>query len=324
MSNKEFKTPILLIAWRRPKETNEVIKSLRKIKPKNLFISCDGAREGNEEEFKKVKKTRNILKQNIDWDCEINWQVSDTNLGCKKGVSNAISWFFKNVNEGIIIEDDIIAHKDFFEYCQNLLEKYRNDKRVWCISGTNNQDEIIRGKGTYYFGKIPLIWGWATWKNRWENFDINFSKWPEVKSSQILENIFTDDLQEQYWSKIFENSYEFSKPDTWDYAWVFTCLINNGLTAIPNRNLINNIGFNSQDATHTKWNKFKDNKVYGIGSTFIDPEFIICDLKAEKYQFDFFFGGFSKRLKNNPALRIKNKFQRIFKNIKNKFKNFNK
>ena len=122
MSNKEFKTPILLIAWRRPKETNEVINSLRKIKPKNLFISCDGAREGNEEEFKKVKKTRNILKQNIDWDCEINWQVSDTNLGCKKGVSNAISWFFKNVNEGIIIEDDIIAHKDFFEYCQNLLK----------------------------------------------------------------------------------------------------------------------------------------------------------------------------------------------------------
>ena len=120
MSNIAFATPILLIAWRRPKETKEVINALKKISPQKIFISCDGAREGNQEEFDNVKKTRQIISENINWDCEINWQVSDINLGCKNGVSRAITWFFNNVNEGIIIEDDIIAHQDFFKFCQNL------------------------------------------------------------------------------------------------------------------------------------------------------------------------------------------------------------
>ena len=79
------------------------------------------------------------------------------------------------------------------------------------------------GEGTYYFGKIPLIWGWATWKDRWENYDINLSKWPEVKSTKTLDNIFNDDLQKQYWENIWESFYNSGKPDTWDYAWVFVC-----------------------------------------------------------------------------------------------------
>ena len=312
MNNANFYTPILLIAWRRPKEIKEVIDSLKVIRPKRLFISCDGARDNNVEEFEKVKKTQEVLLKTINWDCKIEWQISDVNLGCKKGVTKAINWFFENVQEGIILEDDVVAHYDFYKYCQDLLEKYRSDKRIWCISGSNNQNNIKRGKGTYYFGQIPLIWGWATWKDRWENYDVSLKKWPEIKSSKMLDNIFLDDLQKNHWSDIFENFYNFGNPDTWDYPWVFACLINNGLTAIPNKNLIKNIGFNS-DATHTKWEISKENEVFGIGSNLIEPEFIICDLKAEKYQFDYFFGGFSKRLKKNPLLRIKNKFRRIFK-----------
>lgn len=312
MNNEKFSTPILLITWRRPKETKEVLDSLKEIKPKTLFISCDGPREGNSEELEKVRKTQDILKENINWNCEVKWQISSVNLGCKKGVTKAIDWFFSNVSEGIILEDDILAHRDFFRFCQILLKKYRHDNRIWCISGSNNQNNIKRGEGSYYFGKIPLIWGWATWKDRWEKYDKNIEKWPEIKSSKILNNIFFDDLQKKHWNDIFENFYRYGIPDTWDYSWVFTCLINNGLTAIPNKNLIKNIGFNS-NATHTKWYKFQNEEVQGLGDTISDPEFIIFDFEAEKYQFDFFFGGFSTRLRKNIILRIKNKFKRIFK-----------
>ena len=140
MDIKYFSTPILLIVWRRPKETLEVIDSLRKIKPKKLFISCDGPRLGNKNEALKVKKTKEVCKEFINWDCEVKWQISDTNLGCKVGVVSAINWFFNNVQEGIILEDDNVAHPDFFLFCKNLLEKYRKDKRIWCISGSNNQN----------------------------------------------------------------------------------------------------------------------------------------------------------------------------------------
>ena len=311
MRNEIFSTPILLIAWRRPKETNEVLKSLQKIKPKKLFIACDGAREGNLEELEKVKKTQEVIKNGINWNCDIKWKINVNNLGCKIGVSNAINWFFDNVSEGIILEDDIVTHPDFFIFCEYLLNKYRSDKRVWCISGSNNQDNICRGNGSYYFGRIPLIWGWATWKDRWIEYDISIKNWPTIRDTGILENIFKDEIEREYWNKIFENFFNYNKPDTWDYPWVLTCITNNGLTVIPNNNLINNIGFN-EDATHTKWEKKTNTIIKGIGKDIIDPKFLVCDLEAEKYQFDFFFGGFSNRIRKNKLLRIKNKIKKIF------------
>ncbi len=309
MDIKYFSTPILLIVWRRPKETLEVINSLRKIKPKKLFISCDGPRLGDRKEALKVERTKEVCKKFINWDCEVKWQISDKNLGCKIGVVNAINWFFNNVEEGIILEDDNVAHPDFFMFCQNLLKKYKLDKRVWCISGSNNQDNIMRGTGSYYFGKIPLIWGWATWKNRWDEYDVGIKNWPNIKSSNILVNIFEDPTEKEYWTNIWDNFYETGNPDTWDYSWVLTCLLNNALIAIPNKNLINNIGFNS-DATHTKWEKKNTTIINSIGSKIIHPKFFVCDKKAEKYQFDFYFGGNNIRLKKNLLMRIKNKLKR--------------
>ena len=312
MDIKYFSTPILLIVWRRPKETIKVIDSIRKIKPNKLFISCDGPRLGNQEEELKVKRTQEVCKESINWDCEVKWQISETNLGCKIGVTRAINWFFNNVKEGIILEDDIVAHPDFFAFCENLLEKYRMDKRVWCISGSNNQDNIPRGESSYYFGKIPLIWGWATWRNRWDEYDIDMKYWPHIKSSNMLSNIFEDQAEKEYWINIWDNFYKNGKPDTWDYSWVLTCLINNGLIAIPNKNLINNIGFNC-DATHTTWEKQSTSIMKSIGDKIIHPKILVCNKKAEKYQFNFYFGGYSTRLKNNLIMRIKNKLKRILK-----------
>tara|TARA_A100001035_G_scaffold268997_1_gene254535 strand:- start:405 stop:1346 length:942 start_codon:yes stop_codon:yes gene_type:complete len=307
-----FSTPILITIWRRPKETNEVIKAIRKVKPKKLFIACDGPRKGNNKEFDNVQKTIELCKEKIDWDCEVKWLISKENLGCKIGVVRAINWFFENVEEGIIMEDDNVAHPDFFMFCQELLKKYKFDKRVWSISGSNNQDGIIRGDGSYYFGKTPLVWGWATWKDRWNEYDVDMKKWPDLKAKNYLDDIFKDKIEMKYWLTIFDNFYETSEPDTYDYQWVFTCLINNGLVIIPNKNLINNIGFNL-DATHTKWEKTSVSKVSSIGNKLIHPKFILCDSDAERYQFDFFFGGYSTRLKNNFILRLKNKLKRILK-----------
>ena len=318
MDIKYFSTPILLIVWRRPKETIEVLTSISQIKPKKLFISCDGPRLGNREEAFKVKRTQEICRDFINWDCEVKWQISQANLGCKVGVVSAINWFFDNVQEGIILEDDNVAHPDFFNYCQILLEKYRNDKRVWCISGSNNQDNIMRGEGSYYFGKIPLIWGWATWKNRWKHYDMDIKDWPHIKTSNILSNIFEDNIEKEYWINIFDDFYKNGNPDTWDYSWVLRCLINNALIAIPNKNLINNIGFNS-DATHTVWEKTNTSEMESIGDKIKHPKFLICDKKAETYQFDFYFGGNDIRLKKNIIIRIKNKLKKILR-----FKLFNR
>ncbi len=119
----KFTVPILLMTWRRPLQTSKVIKALSLIKPENLFISSDGPIPGNPLETQKVLETRSTIERDITWKCNIQWLRQEVNLGCKLGCTTAISWFFDNVEEGIILEDDTLPHPDFFRYCQELLEK---------------------------------------------------------------------------------------------------------------------------------------------------------------------------------------------------------
>ena len=304
-----FKTPILLIAWRRPLETSRVINELKKVKPSNLYIACDGYKENDLEQQIKVKATREVIKQNIDWDCEVKTLYSEFNQGCKIGVSKAITWFFNQVEEGIIIEDDCIPHIDFFGYCKELLKEYRNDDRVWCISGSNVQENNWRGDGSYYFGRIPQIWGWASWSKYWNYYDINIKKWPDLKESNFLDTIFDDTFEKEYWIKIWDELYYDKTPDTWDYQWCFACMSNGGLTAFPNKNLICNIGF-GKDATHTTWVNNEEMLISKLGDL-MHPSFVLRDSIADKYTFDNKFGGKNIRRQNKLFNRVKRKLKRI-------------
>lgn len=257
MNLESFNTPILLIAWKRPEKTLKIISKIKLIKPKKIYIACDGPIEGDKNNLEKVNETRRILSENINWDCERKYLFSNYNQGCKYGVSNAIDWFFKNEKKGLILEDDCLPHLDFFYFCAELLDKYESDNRIWSITGQNMQGGKFYGESSYYFSKYSQCWGWATWRRCWERYDRELKSWPKYKKSNILSNLFENKKQINYWTKIFDKIYYESKPDTWDYQWTYTCLINSGLTIVPNKNLIKNIGFDDE-ATHTKENIFSD------------------------------------------------------------------
>ena len=243
-------TPILLIAWRRPHTLRQVIDAVRPVAPSRVFVACDGPNPNRLGEDKKVAATRAVIETEIDWPCQINRLYSDVNLGCRLGVSRAITWFFEQVEEGIILEDDCVPHPDFFTYCTTLLKRYRDDTRVWCISGNNFQKGQWRGDGSYYFSRYNHCWGWASWRRCWSKYDAELTQWPKLRNAKLLKTIFEDSVERQYWSDIWQKLLERGQPDTWDYQWSFTCFVNSGLTALPNRNLINNVGFDG-DATHT-------------------------------------------------------------------------
>ena len=133
-------TPLLLIAWRRPHTLRQVIDAIRPVEPTRLFVACDGPSPERPGEAEKVAATRAVIEHEINWPCKIERLYSDVNQGCRLGVSRAITWFFEQVEEGIILEDDCVPHPDFFLYCTTLLERYRHDTRVWCISGNNFRD----------------------------------------------------------------------------------------------------------------------------------------------------------------------------------------
>jgi hypothetical protein len=246
METKPFNTPILFLIFNRPDSTKKVFNKIREIQPKQLFISADGPRQNNTGEAESCAESRKIIEK-IDWECELMTNYYEKNLGCRLGVSSGINWFFSNVQEGIILEDDCLPDISFFHFCESLLEYYRDNERIMHIGGVNLQDGILRGDASYYFSIISHIWGWATWKRAWNKYDVNISTYPDKLN--YLAEILSDPSFRRYWQKNFELVYKNEK-DTWDYQWQYALFINDGLAIIPNRNLVSNIGFDV-DATHT-------------------------------------------------------------------------
>ena len=300
-------TPILLIVWRRPHTLHQVINAMRPVAPSCLYVACDGPSPERAGEAEKVSATRDVIEEEIDWPCHVMRLYSHVNQGCRLGVSRAITWFFEHVEEGIILEDDCVPHPDFFSYCASLLERYRHDMRVWCISGSNFQDGIWRGDGSYYFSRSFHSWGWATWRRCWQYYDANMTDLPALLDSCLLPSIFIDATERRYWISIWKRLFVSSIPDTWDYQWVFVRQINSGLTALPNRNLVNNVGF-GDDATHTTHSTIKTQVENGL-TPIQHPKFIVADVTADRYTHDHHYGGLYHRYPLSflfkPALLIK-------------------
>jgi hypothetical protein len=278
-----FDTPILLIAWRRPHTLSQVIDAIRPVSPSYLFVACDGPNPNRVGESEKVALTRQVIENQIDWPCMIQTLYSDVNQGCYFAVSRAISWFFNQVEEGIILEDDCVPHPDFFPYCFTLLERYRHDKRVWCISGNNFQNGHWRGDGSYYYSRYSHCWGWATWRNRWQYFDADSHLLCTIRDSGLMSQIFFDPLERQFWSCILERISSSQLIDSWAYIWFFTCLFNGGLTTLPNCNLVRNVGF-GPDATHTNYPLNSRQSTGGLNS-YVAPTFILRDAFADALTF---------------------------------------
>ena len=306
----EFSTPILFLTWKRIDITKKVFGKIKAIKPRKLYISSDGPRLNKSGEEEKISQVRDYLLDNIDWNCEVKTLFYNENKGCRNAVSKAISWFFDNENEGIILEDDCVPTEDFFYFCQSLLEKYRHDNRIWCISGDNFQDKFWRGDGSYYFSRYNHCWGWASWKRCWTFYEDNLESWPKLKSENYLDNIFDNNIQKRYWSDIWDGLYYENKPDSWAYRWTYTCMINNGLTALPNKNLVENIGFD-EDSTHThKRRNYRPNLNSSRKVDFLNlkhPSFILRNKAADHYTE---INKFSRR--NIYPIYLLKKFLKIF------------
>lgn len=280
-------TPVLFMIFNRPDTTQKVFDAIKQAKPKQLFVAADGPREDKEGEKEKCEQAREIIEQ-VAWDCEVKKLFRDNNLGCKIAVSSAIDWFFENVEEGIILEDDCLPNQSFFWFCQEMLKYYRNDTRIMHISGDNFQFGRKRGEGSYYFSKYAHVWGWATWKRAWKHYDVDMKNFIKFKIENQIENIFKINQQKKYWMKIFQLVYD-GKIDTWDYIWVFFCFINNGLCIMPNKNLVSNIGF-SEDALHTKDEKSVFSKIKADEMTkILHPEFLTINREADYFTFRLFF-----------------------------------
>ncbi|NEU06804.1 hypothetical protein GZH53_00630 [Flavihumibacter sp. R14] len=309
-----FNTPLLFLIFNRPDTTKQVFDEIRKLKPKFLYLAADGPRSNLEGETKKCQLTQQIVLENIDWDCQVATLIRDENLGCGKAVSEAITWFFSHVEEGIILEDDCLPDASFFPFCSELLERYRSNQKVMTISGSNLLGKPWKSETQSYFCGHGGIWGWATWKRAWTLYDSKMTGWSDSGCKELIRaNIKTNEWYKFYYH-MFESSFNGSL-DTWDVQWFYTILINNALGINPSVNLVKNIGFNN-NATHTSSNQnfLKKLKLTSIALPLIHPKILEVDTEYLKLMYKAVTSQ-NKTWVSLSKERLKNLYQFLFKNL---------
>lgn len=276
-----FSVPILLLVFNRPETTARVLESLRAVKPSRLFVAADGPRSGREDDEAACARVRELIASGVDWSCELSTSYRETNAGCRRAVSEGISWFFEQVEEGIVLEDDTVPSASFFPYCAELLERYRADDRIASVSGNNFLGGGRRWRYGYHFSCFNHIWGWASWRRAWRDYDVSMKRWPEARDGGWLKDLLHDDRVTSYWTELFERAYA-GEVDTWDYQWTFACWINGRLSAVPAVNLVSNIGF-GPGATHTVTvNELANIPARSMSFPLEHPPFVMRDLVSDR------------------------------------------
>jgi hypothetical protein len=240
--------PLLMIAFNRPEKTRRVFEAVRTAAPRRLYLAADGPRADVPSDADRCERTRRVL-DDVTWSCEVKRLYQASNLGCKRGVGAAIDWFLAHEDSGIILEDDCLPGVDFFRFCAELLERYRDTPEVMMIGGHNPLGRWDPSEASYLFSRTAPIWGWATWRRAWARYDPAMTRWGEPEARALVRSRMP--LTEyRITSQRFDSVYD-GRHDTWDFGWALAILLNGGVSAMPASNLVANIGFDSE-ATHTR------------------------------------------------------------------------
>ena len=236
-----YKTPILLITFNRPDHVRRVLAEIRKQQPTQLYVCQDGVRVGNENDRVKCQEVRDVVKELVDWPCELYTLYQEKNLGCGPGPAAGISWFFEHV----------VPHPDFFEYAAILLEKYKDDESVRAIGSMKLYDEQFGG-GSYYFSMMNrTLCAWATWKRAWKYFDYTMKAYSREDLNKAMKRYGATLREREYWmDRLDEIHKDCLGHSSWDQQFWMMIWLTGGKGICPNSNLSTNIGFD-ETATHT-------------------------------------------------------------------------
>ena len=244
-----LKVPVIFIIFNRPQTTRQVFDVIAALRPAKLLLIADGPRPARVGEAELCAAARAIAMA-VTWPCELITNFSDQNLGCDARVVSGLDWAFSIVEEAIILEDDCLPDPSFFPFCEELLERYRDDSRIAAISGTNLIQKQMQIEASYCFSLLGGSWGWATWRSQWDRLDRTVPAWPALRVAGALEKIFDDARGRRLWTRIFDEIHRAGESSPWDYRWTYTKIFEHRFTIVPRDNLIRNIGF-GPEASHT-------------------------------------------------------------------------
>lgn len=300
------KVPVALIFFNRPEPLERTFESIRSYKPDTLFLIQDGVRATKKQtDLEKIEACREVV-ENIDWECNVIKIYSDKNLGCGFRIYSGVKEAFEHVDRLVIIEDDIICSSSFFTFCEEMLERYKDESHIHLVSGMNPLGAYERCPYSYFFSPGGgSIWGWATWKRVWDTFDYDMT-WYEDKYvresflSRAVKGRKASEAVAKNFNDMLRNGIKLT---AWSASFGCTSHLYYRLNIIPKYNLTSNIGLTG-DSVHATSN---DNmlaphvralfnmKTYDLEQPLVHPKYMFADLDYENEFMNFQMIGNSRQ-----------------------------
>jgi hypothetical protein len=307
-------TPVVLIGFNRPQHTRRTLDAIRAVRPEQVFLVADGPRADRPDDADLCAQVRAVM-DSVDWPCEVHRRYSDVNLGCEGNVETGLDWVFAHVEDAIVFEDDCVADPSFFVYADELLDRYRDDRRVWQIAGNAHAVPARRfGDDSYRFAAWASVWGWATWADRWHRHRAMFPR--NHQGPDGLAPVRTEPARPRPELLVTRGGRaHFAEAATsddvvrhgWDKQWWLTMLTEGALAATPAVNMVQNIGFGA-GATHGVYEHETD-AARGMPQPIRHPAQVALDVEVER-ELELLLsrvGGRTaeraRRLVTNPRLR---------------------
>lgn len=284
--------PVLLMIFVRPEKLSESFRALKEARPSKLLIVSDGPRLTHPNDKKLNEKCKNIVLD-IDWECEVFYKYSEVNQGMYVTAYEGLKWAFSQVDKLIFLEDDVVPNQSFFPFCEELLEKYKDDLRIHTICGMNHAGIYKPPPYDYFFAKSGSIWGFALWKRTFDTFDydLNFSLDPY--SLNLLIQSYDKSYRKSVKEMILNKRKKFEDNDEkGDFELIngASFFLQHGLMIIPTKNMISCHGI-SENASHNVNHPLKlpkslrrlfYMKTYELNFPIKHPKYVIADSDYEK------------------------------------------
>ena len=252
-------TPVIIILYNRPLHTKKLLKSIaqtKNYKKFKFYIFCDGPK--NKEDIIKIEKIK-ILINNFKDKCRVENFFRKKNVGLIKNVTHSINFVLKKNSKAIILEDDLILNKFFFDFMNDALSKYKHNSKVFQISGYSYP--VKSSNDFHYFLPLTSCWGWGITSKNWKNFfkfmnnkRLVVNNYLKIKKSKSLITSFNFNNSYDYLSML-ENTLN-KKVNSWGIIFYLYLFVNDKITLFPYRSLVKNKGFDGTGNHRSKNNVF--------------------------------------------------------------------
>ncbi len=278
--------PVLFITFARADYARKTFDAIKKAKPKSLYFYSNKARTAYPDEVAANEQIRKFTNE-IDWECNLRTFFREEHAEVYTSLWGAIDWVFNNEEQAIVLEEDCVPSLAFFDYCEKLLPMYKNDPRVWVLSGNNIVEGYNPNNYDYFFSFFPYLYGWASWRDRWQKIYRDRLPYEKIKEYKLFDQIYI-------LPKAVKQALNFTKNiiDTpaWDYRFQMTMKCHGGLGVIPRVNLVSNIGLSGVH-NKSKGSIFHNRTLPDFEEYPIDtpPPFVVADFGYTKQFFDVYY-----------------------------------